>query len=109
MGASGGIMGLIGFMLVLAIRLRGVLPKQLMESMLEVIVIITLYGAFLWNIIDNAAHAGGLLGGILVGLIFIKRQDAEVPYKETKFVKVVGCLATLIVLCGLGKVFVVLF
>jgi membrane associated rhomboid family serine protease len=63
-GASGAIFGLIGALLPLLYRNRGVLAdtRRRMISIVEVIVINLLIG--LMPLIDDWAHVGGLIGGL---------------------------------------------
>lgn len=67
-GASGGIAAMLGFLLILGLRLRPVLP-WLLTSMVQTLVVMVLLGVVLHPYIDNFAHAGGLSVGILLGVI----------------------------------------
>ena len=70
-GASGAIFGLIGAAIVISITFRSI-PKNVRKVYVFNFIFITvlqlLYGFFEPHI-DNFAHAGGLLGGVLVGLL----------------------------------------
>lgn len=72
-GASGGIMGLIGFLLVLGYRRRGSLPPGFAGGILVSLVATVALGVVAIDIIDNAAHLGGLIGGALVGSALERR------------------------------------
>jgi rhomboid protease GluP len=67
-GASGALFGLLGCELLLLLQLWKTLPKkQFAAALVNYLFIIILYigvGAF-FPIIDNFAHIGGLLGGII--------------------------------------------
>ena len=67
-GASGGIFGLMGALLAFAIVERHKINKKYMSSLIQIIVINLFIGLSIKNI-DNFAHIGGLIGGILVGFI----------------------------------------
>ncbi|MBZ9688884.1 rhomboid family intramembrane serine protease [Clostridium estertheticum] len=67
-GASGAIFGLLGAVLVFAIKSKGKTGNAFIRSILSVIFINIFIGATLPNI-DNFAHAGGLLGGMLIAFL----------------------------------------
>jgi membrane associated rhomboid family serine protease len=66
-GASGGIMGLVGCLAVLGFHFRKTLPPNFAWHMVYAILITALTGLIAHSVIDNAAHAGGLLGGAALG------------------------------------------
>ncbi len=66
-GASGGIMGVIGFLGVLALRRRDHLPPGFFQGILLSIAATAVLGLVAIQLIDNAAHLGGLLTGALLG------------------------------------------
>lgn len=68
-GASGAIFGLLGTTLVFAIKMRNNLGKGFLKNVASVIVINLFIGFSLPNI-DNYAHLGGLIGGIIMALLF---------------------------------------
>lgn len=98
-GASGGILGLIGYLLVLSFRMKNV-PLSIAKSMIISIVMITLIGVSLPELIDNAAHGGGLLTGLLIGLIIRISHQPGVPLKTTKTFTIFGMFSTLILIAG---------
>ena len=74
-GASGAILGLLGYLIVLARRR----PDEIfpgMRSALVTAALLTAYlGLFGFAFIDNAAHAGGFVTGALLGMATIPRDD----------------------------------
>lgn len=76
-GASGAIFGLFGVMATFAFRYRKELPERLgsdiRRRILPVIAINLIFG-FSMRMVDNAAHVGGLLAGVVLALV--------VPYKR---------------------------
>ena len=74
-GASGGIMGLLGFITIAAYFDRNKYPQKYFRQMIEAIVFIGLLGLFGFAFIDNAGHFGGLAGGLLLGWLFFRRKD----------------------------------
>lgn len=73
-GASGAILGLLGYLIVLARRR----PEEIfpgMRSALVTAALLTAYlGIFGFAFIDNAAHAGGFATGALLGMATIPRD-----------------------------------
>ena len=70
-GASGGIFGLMGALLAFAIIERNKINKEYTIGLVKNIGINLVIGLLVINI-DNAAHIGGFLGGIVLGFIFYK-------------------------------------
>ncbi len=76
-GASGGILGLLGFLAVYGLRFRGFLPRGIRSGILRsagAMVILGIMGA---GFIDNAAHAGGFAGGALFAALFYRRRQPQ--------------------------------
>lgn len=70
-GASGGIFGLMGAMLAFALIERKNINKEYINGLIKTIGINLVIGLIVINI-DNAAHIGGFLGGIVLGSILYK-------------------------------------
>jgi rhomboid protease GluP len=68
-GASAGIMGLIGAMIALGVRHRSNPAAVAMRGMYVRWVMYMLVLGFLIPFIDQAAHIGGLLGGFCVAYV----------------------------------------
>jgi membrane associated rhomboid family serine protease len=68
MGASGGICGLYGLMFMALVRMRN---GQATTSLFKGMGLLVLYGLLLGgsNTFSNAAHFGGFLGGVTMGLL----------------------------------------
>ena len=75
-GASGGLFGLMGGIMALAIRHRRDFPPSLRKAIRKWLGTILFYNvllmAALYHVIDNAAHIGGLLGGLAMGLLITR-------------------------------------
>jgi len=69
-GASGGLFGLVGAMAGMVIRYHHDIPPALRKSLRQWLMTVLLYNAvFLFHpAIDNAAHVGGFIGGLLLAL-----------------------------------------
>lgn len=100
-GASGGIMGLIGFILIISIKFKDNVPRNIIKSMLNSIILIAIMGISAYDIIDNAAHGGGLVGGILIGFILIRKRKNMIPYKPTALINILGIVSTIILIGGI--------
>lgn len=68
-GASGGIMGLLGFMLVFEFLHPRIVPKPARGRLLAGLAILAVIGLLGMSFIDNAAHAGGLLAGMAYAIV----------------------------------------
>ena len=72
-GGSGGLFGLMGAIMAMAIRHRHEFPPHLGQQIRKWLLIILFYNVVfmpgLYPSIDNAAHVGGLLGGMAMGLL----------------------------------------
>jgi rhomboid protease GluP len=77
-GASGGLMGLLGFITVAAYFDRNKYPQKYFRQMIEAIVSIGLLGLFGFAFIDNAGHFGGLIAGLLLGWLFFRRSNRSI-------------------------------
>src|SRR6266542_2140689 len=79
-GISGGLFALVGALLAVGLRHRRTLPaparRMLVRAPIEIIVLNVALGLAL-PIIDNAAHLGGLAGGILLGLALGVRPEVR--------------------------------
>lgn len=70
-GASGAIFGVLGALLVLLL-VRGTKMEDVTPGRLTILLIFTLYYGFTEAGVDNAAHIGGLICGIIGGFLLSK-------------------------------------
>ena len=84
-GASGAIFGLLGSMLVFGYHYRVYLGTVLRSQIIPLIVFNLMLG-FMVSGIDNFAHIGGLLGGILV------TYALGIKYKSSKLERINGTI-----------------
>lgn len=94
-GASGGILGLIGFALVMCIRFKPIIPTNYIRNYIEYIILISLLGIGLYDVIDNAAHVGGFVGGAGIGFLLIPHKNSTIPFKPDALRTTLGVLALL--------------
>ena len=91
-GASGGLMGLLGFITIAAYFDRTRYPPRYFRLMIEAIISVGLLGLFGFAFIDNAGHLGGLVGGLLLGWLCFRRNERWINENE-KLVKFGGAAA----------------
>jgi membrane associated rhomboid family serine protease len=93
-------MGLVGFLAVLGYRRRRVLPRGFMKSISLSIALTAGAGLVAYQLVDNAAHLGGLLGGVLLGLIYVRRRHDGTEYqlRPSASARIAGALSGLILL-----------
>jgi len=111
-GASGAILGLAGYLLVVAGRTFRV-PGLFKQKMWALVGSTALIGAAAFFKIDNGAHLGGVLGGAAVGVLALQerrnadstpglpaatRQEPAVPL--TALLDVLGWIAWIVLLAG---------
>lgn len=82
-GASGAIFGLLGALLYFGYHYRVYLGNAIKSQIIPIIIINLLFG-FTMTGIDNAAHIGGLIGGVLASMAL------GVPDKSNKTEKING-------------------
>lgn len=78
-GASGGIMGLIGYLAIYGYRRKHQLPPNFLRNMLVNIGFVAAFGLVAYQIIDNFAHLGGLLVGAIYGFFTVSRDLSKNP------------------------------
>jgi len=92
-GASGGIMGLLGFLLVFESLHASLVPRLARRRLLAGVFLMGIMGALGMAFIDNAAHVGGLLAGMIyAGIVFPSSTSLHRPESYTKD-KVVAIIA----------------
>lgn len=89
LGASGAIFGLLGSILYFGYHYR-IYLGQTLRSQIIPLILLNLFIGFVLSGVDNAAHIGGLIGGILISMA------VGVKYKSTKIEKVNGFILTTI-------------
>ncbi len=73
-GASGGILGVYGFILAIALKNKDIIPSDFKLGLFINIGFIAILGLGAIEIIDNGAHLGGFLGGLGIGMFYSKES-----------------------------------
>lgn len=71
-GASGAVFGVVGALAYIILANRGK-AEDLTKRQIFIFIILSLYGGFIRQGIDNAAHIGGLAAGFLLALLLYRR------------------------------------
>ena len=95
LGASGGLLGLVGAMLAITTKRGGAYMRELRSRLVSNVVILFVLG-FMGMGIDNWAHGGGLAAGFVIGKIFADRQPMNVHEKQ--IANALGWLAAIAVI-----------
>lgn len=93
LGASGGIVGLLGYITVYAFRRRKFISPEFRKGLLINIGSIALFGIILFNVVDNYGHLGGLITGVVYGLVQIPSSEYVDPRRAHPITKVFGIVA----------------
>lgn len=97
-GASGGLMGLLGFITTAAHFDERRYPPKYLRNSIETIVMIGMFGLVGFAFVDNAAHLGGLCGGLLLGWLLLRPYNQESDARRTEGqLTIVGITALVIV------------
>lgn len=75
-GASGAIFGVAGALALVVLVNRGRVENLTMRQMV-LFIALSLYGGFTSQGVDNIAHVGGLLAGVLLGALLYRRKAAR--------------------------------
>lgn len=102
-GASGGILGCLGFLLVLTYRFLGKIPGFLRLSLIQSTIVVSIFGLIGNAFIDNYAHLGGFLGGVGLGLVFFPWLSLDAR-KPGFVVRVLGWLSMAVLAAAVIKI-----
>jgi membrane associated rhomboid family serine protease len=91
-GSSGGIMGLIGAAIGLGLSRRASIPQLSVQELTLSVTNILISGILFSNIIDNWAHLGGLIAGLLLGWL-LARSPGVAPIRLGYGLQSAGALA----------------
>ena len=92
-GASGGVVGFLGYLTVYGYRRRSLLSPGFLKNMLFNVGLLAFYGLALYNKIDNFGHLGGLLAGALYGFFQIPSDVYQDPRTIDGKTEIAGLIA----------------
>lgn len=92
-GASGGIVGFLGYLTVYGYKRRKLLPDGFLKNMLFNVGLMAFLGVFVVPNIDNFGHLGGLIVGAVYGAIQIPADLYKDPRETNRTTKIVGVAA----------------
>ena len=92
-GASGGILGVFGYLLIYAYRRREQLPPDFLKSLLINVAFIAGFGIIAYQLVDNFAHLGGFLVGAVYAFIQVPRDINADPRRTSPAISVLGIVA----------------
>lgn len=92
-GASGGILGFLGYLTVYGFKRRKLLPDGFLKNMLFNVGFIAFVGIFVLPNIDNFGHLGGLFVGAVYGLAQIPKDLYADPRESGKLTRIFGLVA----------------
>lgn len=95
-GASGGLMGWLGFLLVFESLHTGLVPRSARRRLVAGVLLTGLIGLIGYRFIDNAAHAGGLLAGMLYAFIVFPKSASPNRPSSTITDRIAGIAAILV-------------
>ncbi|HEU4557149.1 MAG TPA: rhomboid family intramembrane serine protease [Longimicrobium sp.] len=99
-GASGGVLGLFGFLATLARVRRDKLPPGFGRAILADIAVIAMIGIVGAGQVDNWAHAGGFVSGAALGWLMIPRGGRAPYWEPSPAIRTLGTAALAILVLG---------
>lgn len=113
-GASGGIIGFLGYLTVYALKRRKLLNPEFLKNLLMNIGLITFFGLVVMRNVDNFGHLGGFLTGAVYALIQVPSDLYKDPRFAGRTTELIGkaaigllfliCLFSIFVLLGVIKI-----
>jgi membrane associated rhomboid family serine protease len=92
-GASGGLMGWLGFLMVFETLHKRLVPRRARRRLAAGVFLTALIGVIGYRYIDNAAHAGGLLAGMAYAVIVFPPTASPHRPRSTVMDRVAGGMA----------------
>lgn len=95
-GASGGLMGWLGFLMIFEWHHGRLVPSKARHRLLIGILLTGLIGLVGFRFIDNAAHLGGVLAGVVYALIVFPKSASAARPNPTWSDRIAGTLAAMV-------------
>lgn len=98
-GASGGLMGWLGFLLVFETLHNRLVPRTARRRLLAGVFLTALIGLIGYRFIDNAAHFGGLVAGMIYAALVFPKSSSPLRPNIHLTDRIVGsaCLAVIFI------------
>jgi membrane associated rhomboid family serine protease len=93
-------MGVVGFLAVIGLRRRHLLPRGFLKSIAMSVALTAATGLVAHSYIDNAAHAGGFVGGLMLGAVYVTRHSTaagQLRLAPSALAKAAGAVSALAV------------
>ncbi len=87
-GASGGILGVVGYLAAYTVKRRKFVTWEFQKSLLMNIGFVLIFGLVLYQVIDNYAHIGGLAAGAIYGFLQVPGDPHKDPRESSKFTEI---------------------
>ena len=104
LGASAGLLGLVGLMLAITTKRGGAQMRELRSRLISAIVILFVLGFTGFMAMDNWAHGGGLAAGFGLGKLFDDQQPRTASERRRAYV--LGWLAGLAIVASFALMLV---
>ncbi len=104
-GASGGLMGWLGFLLVFETLHGRLVPRRATRRLAAGVLMTALIGLVGYKYIDNAAHAGGLIAGMLYAGIVFPASSSTIRPRSTLTDQVAGTVVLAVLMAAAALAF----
>ncbi|SDR31410.1 rhomboid protease GluP [Paraburkholderia fungorum] len=104
-GASGAIFGVAGALLIFVLVYRRQLPPSeaaRLRTSMWIFILYTLYNGFRHSQVDNAAHLGGLIGGLVIGALLARPLELDARQRNSFRTAVASWTVALLSLAALS-------
>lgn len=92
-GASAGILGVFGYLLVYASRRKQQLPPDFLKNLLVNVVFIAGFGIIAYQLVDNFAHIGGFAVGAVYAFLQVPKDLSADPRRTNRIIEIAGIVA----------------
>ncbi len=99
-GASGGVMAVLGALVASGMLARESVPAHIWRSVLQMTLVMIIFGAVFSSFIDNGAHAGGFIFGFLLSCILARCTEIRGPIQWALSLVAVVSFALWLVVVG---------
>lgn len=100
LGASGGLMGMLGFLLVFESMHRPLVAESSRRRLLAGLFLTAAIGLVGFAFIDNGAHGGGVVAGMAYAFAVFPRSSSVERPRETGFDRIAGGIALALIVAA---------